>query len=34
VRQVALGQFVACHFPLEPGESLEAGDVLAEFDLA
>ncbi len=34
VRQVALGQFVACHFPLSPGESLETGDVLAEFDLA
>ena len=34
VRQVALGQFVACHFPLAPGESLETGDVLAEFDLA
>ncbi|MFN8025116.1 MAG: oligopeptide/dipeptide ABC transporter ATP-binding protein [Acidimicrobiia bacterium] len=34
VRQVALGQYVACHFPLEPGESLEPGDVLGEFDLA
>jgi len=34
VRQVALGQFAACHFPLAPGESLETGDVLAEFDLA
>jgi peptide/nickel transport system ATP-binding protein len=34
VREVAIGQFVACHFPLAPGEALETGDVLGEFDLA
>jgi peptide/nickel transport system ATP-binding protein len=34
VRQVEIDQFVACHFPLAPGESLETADVLGEFDLA
>jgi peptide/nickel transport system ATP-binding protein len=34
VRQIEIGQYVACHFPLAPGESLEPADVLGEFDLA
>jgi peptide/nickel transport system ATP-binding protein len=34
MRQVEIGQYVACHFPLSPGEELEPADVLGEFDLA
>jgi peptide/nickel transport system ATP-binding protein len=34
LREVAAGQFVACHFPLAPGESLERPSASGAFDLA